>query len=177
MAKLSRDAAAHLSPGAGRARAATGAVRRAESRDLDRLAALWSALAEHHAPLDPLFRLRGDAASGIRALLARQLRDADSALFVWDQDGDLLGFCSVHALRAPPVFEETERAEIGDLGVRSDRRRRGVGRALAQSALAWAAGRGLSRVEVRVAAANVEGQGFWRALGFGDLMDVLQRRL
>jgi hypothetical protein len=33
------------------------------------------------------------------------------------------------------------------------------------------------RVEVRVAARNAEGQAFWRALGFGDFVDVLDRRL
>ena len=36
---------------------------------------------------------------------------------------------------------------------------------------------GMKRVEVRVASRNPEGQAFWRALGFGDLMDVLHRRL
>ena len=55
--------------------------------------------------------------------------------------------------------------------------RSGIGRALCDAALAWASERGQRRVEVRVAVGNVEGQGFWRALGFRDLMDVLQRRL
>ena len=31
--------------------------------------------------------------------------------------------------------------------------------------------------EVRVASGNAEGQAFWRALGFDDLMDVLHKRL
>jgi ribosomal protein S18 acetylase RimI-like enzyme len=154
-----------------------GAIRPAAVHDLDRLAALWSALASHHAPLDPLFRLRPDAGARIRALLEPQLHDPDAALLVCDLGGDLAGFCAVRALRAPPIFEETERAEISDLAVRDGLRRRGIGRALAEAGLAWAAERGLGRVEVRVAAANREGQAFWRALGFGDLMDVLQRRL
>jgi hypothetical protein len=33
------------------------------------------------------------------------------------------------------------------------------------------------RLEVRVVAGNAEGQGFWRALGYQDFVDVLQRRL
>jgi hypothetical protein len=33
------------------------------------------------------------------------------------------------------------------------------------------------RVEVRVAVRNAEGQAFWRALGYDDLVDVLQRPL
>jgi hypothetical protein len=32
-------------------------------------------------------------------------------------------------------------------------------------------------VVVRVAVRNAEGQAFWRALGFSDWMDVLERRL
>lgn len=154
-----------------------GAIRAAHPRDLDRVAALWSALAAHHEALDPLFRQRGDADAAIRALLDAHLRDPDALLLVCDLEGDLAGFCAARIDRAPAVFEETERAEITDLAVREQRRRRGIGRALAEAALAWVEERGLSRVEVRVASRNVEGQGFWRALGFGDLMDVLQRRL
>ena len=89
----------------------------------------------------------------------------------------MLGFCSVRIDRAPPIQLEVRRAEITDLMVDANERRRGLGRALVESALAWVEGRGVERCEVRVASRNAEGQGFWRSLGFGDLMDVLQRRL
>ena len=61
--------------------------------------------------------------------------------------------------------------------MRAGARRRGIGSALARAALAWVRERGVARVEVRVAARNPEGQGFWRAQGFSDWMDVLERRL
>lgn len=153
------------------------AVRPMRPRDLDRVAALWAALSAHHAALDPLFSLRSDADSEIRELLAAQLRDPDTAVFVCESGGDLEGFCSVQIDRAPPIYRERERAEIADLGVREAARRRGIGTALVAAAYEWIAGRGVDRVEVRVAARNTEGQAFWRALGFDDLMDVLQRRL
>jgi ribosomal protein S18 acetylase RimI-like enzyme len=158
-------------------RAAPAAIRRAAPRDLDRLAALWSGLAAHHEAIDPLFRRRPDAAPRIRELLRRQLADPDAALFVAEVEGDLVAFCGVRIDRAPPILEETERVEITDVAVREDQRRRGIGRALAQTALDWASQRGLRRVEVRVAARNAEGQAFWRALGFGAFVDVLDRRL
>ena len=113
----------------------------------------------------------------MRVLLDRQLRDADAAVFVWDEGGDVAGFCTARIDRAPPILEERERAEITDLAVREDARRRGVGTALADAACAWIASRGVERVEVRVAARNALGQAFWRARGFGDLVDVLHRRL
>ena len=107
-----------------------GAARRAGPRDLDRLAALWGASVGHHAQLDPLFTLRTGAEEGIRELLAARLRDRDGAIFVWDRDGDLPGFCAVRVDRAPPLLVEVERAEITDLVVREDQRRHGVGSAL-----------------------------------------------
>ena len=154
-----------------------GAVRRAVARDLDRVAALWCAITEHHARLDPLFTLRPDAAAEIDALLRTQLADPDAAVFVWEERGDVPGFCIVRIDRAPPILAETTRAEITDLGVRPAVRRRGIGRALAAAATGWARGCGVRRVEVQVASRNAEGQAFWRALGYGDLMDVLHRRL
>ena len=79
--------------------------------------------------------------------------------------------------RAAGVALEDERAEISDLWVDPEARRRGIGRALVDASLAWVRQRGVVRVSVRVAVANAEGQAFWRALGFDDLLDVLQRRL
>jgi ribosomal protein S18 acetylase RimI-like enzyme len=154
-----------------------GAVRRALGRDLDRVAALWTAITDHHRPLDPLFRMRPDAGGELRRLLAALATDPDAAIFVYDEDGDLPGMCIVRVDRAPPILEELERAEVTDLGVRPEHRRRGIGSALLRAALDWVREAGVERVEVHVAKRNVEGQAFWRAQGFGDLMDVLQKRL
>ena len=157
--------------------AGSGRVRPMGRRDIDCVGALWAAVAEHHGRLDPLFTPRPGADAEIRNLIAAQLRDRDSAIFVWDAGAGPEGFCTVRVDRAPPILAEVERAEITDLGVREGLRRRGVGRALVGAATDWIAARGVARVEVRVAAGNREGQAFWRALGFGDLVDVLHRRL
>lgn len=151
--------------------------RRAAADDLAGLVDLWIEVTAHHTALDPLFTLRPNARPVIDRLIRSQLRDSDAAIFVVDALEELAGFCCVRVDRAPPILEETRRAEITDLGVRADLRRRGLGRSLAAAAFDWTAKRGIDRVEVRVAARNSEGQAFWRGLGFDDLMDVLQRRL
>jgi ribosomal protein S18 acetylase RimI-like enzyme len=160
------------------AAAVSAGVRRAGLRDLDAVAALWTVLTAHHEKIDPVFAVRGGADLEIRRLVEAMLRDPDGAVFVCEsKPGGLLGFCVVRVDRAPPILVERERAEITDLLVRASARRSGLGRKLVESASAWVKERGLDRCEVRVAAHNEEGQAFWRALGFGDLMDVLQRPL
>ena len=155
----------------------THRVRRAVVRDLDQIAALWTVLAEHHAAMDSLFASKPNADEEVRQLLQQAFRDPDAALFVCEGTAGLAGFCVVRIDRAPVVLMEAERAEITDVLVREAERRRGGGRALVDAALAWAKDRGVARCEVRVAARNAAGQGFWRAVGFDDLMDVLHRRL
>ena len=166
---------AALKPASGALRPAE--IRRADHRDLERLVALWIDLTEHHAGLEPLYELRDGAEDEARRLLEAQLRDPETAVFVRETSGRLDGFCSVRIARAPPIYREDVRAEIMDLLVRREGRRRGIGRALVKATLAWVRERGVPRVEVRVAAGNREGRTFWRALEFGPFVDVLQRRL
>lgn len=155
-----------------------GGVRPAGARDVDRVVALWTALLSHHQLIDPHWRMAAGAEQEWQAFLGRLLRDPDAAVLVWDEpDGDLLGFCAAQIGRAPPVMAERARCEVTDLFVREDARRRGIAAALVNAALAWCVERGVDRVVARVATQNTEGQAFWRAAGFGDFVDVLQRRL
>jgi len=156
-----------------------GRVRPARPQEIDRISALWGLITDHHASLDPLFRMRrGPTAEGeLRELLRALSRDPDVEIFVFDVEGTPVGLCIVRIDRAPPILEETERAEITDVGVRPEWRRRGVARRLVEAAQAWVRDRGVARVEIQVASGNREGQAFWRSLGYGDLMDVLHKRL
>ena len=154
-----------------------GIVRAAKPHDLDRVAALWTAITHHHAPLDPLFTQRADAGDVLAELIREFHRDRDAAIFVFDVAGDLPGMCIVRIDHALPILQETARAEITDVGVRPDARRQGIARRLVEAALAWVRAAGVARVEIQVALHNPEAQAFWRALGFDDLLQVLHRRL
>ena len=140
---------------------------------------MWTSLTEHHRDLDPFFRMREDAGPELRRLIDALYRDPDAAIFVWEDEGSgaLDGLCIVRIDRAPPIMEESERAEITDLGVRKAERRRGIGSALVAAAFAWVRAAGVERVEIQVAQGNAEGLAFWRALGFEPFVQVLHRRL
>lgn len=154
-----------------------GLVRRAENRDLTRVAALWTAITRYHEPIDPLFRMRPDSDGELDELLRKIMRDPDAEILVYEFDESLIGLCIVRLDYAPAIMHETVRAQITDLGVSERARRRGIGTQLVEEALAWVRSAGVERVEVQVAAENPASQAFWRARGFADLMDVLHKRL
>lgn len=151
-------------------------VRPAHPRELDRVAALWTLLLLHHAAL-PAFLAAPSPERAVRAHLAELAADPAAEILVAERDASLAGFAALRAVRRPPLFAETERGEIEALFVRQEDRRAGVGRALVEEALRWMAARGLPRAALQVASANEAGQRFWRALGFADTMDVLERPL
>jgi GNAT superfamily N-acetyltransferase len=153
------------------------ALRRARHRDLEGLVVLWGELIRYHVPLDPHYRLGPDADATWREYIGGLIGSPTAAVFVSGEEGAPDAFCCVE-LRAPSrMLAESGRAEITDLFVSPELRRCGRGRALVEAALAWIGERGIVRVEVRVVHANRDGQAFWRALGWTDFVDVLQRRL
>ena len=152
-------------------------LRRAGERDLERLVALFLMLLESHAERSARLRCGAEAEEGVRRLLVARLRDGDSRVLVWDEDGGLQGLCVARVSRRPAIFAETERGEIEHLVVRSASRRRGIGRALAEASLSWLGERGIGRAEVQVAVENAGAHEFWRTLGFASATDVLERRL
>ena len=154
-----------------------GQIRLATRRDLDRVSALWTAITVFHEPLAPAFRMRPDAEGEVAELLRRIGRDADAAIFLYEEENDIQGLCIVRIDHSPAIMVENERAEITDLGVREDARRRGIGTRLVDEALSWVRASGIARVEVQVASANPTAQAFWRARGFSNFMDVLDKRL
>jgi ribosomal protein S18 acetylase RimI-like enzyme len=158
-------------------RALPECIRPATPRDLDRVAALWTAITHHHRHLDPIFEMRPNAAEVLRDLLSAMLRDPDALILVYEEAGDISGMLICRIDHAPAIMRETVRAEITDLGVRAAERRRGIAQALVVTALRWIKVAGVERVEVQVARGNSEGQAFWRARGFTDLMDVLHLRM
>jgi ribosomal protein S18 acetylase RimI-like enzyme len=144
--------------------------------------ALWTALFDSHAVLDPALRLRAGREREIRGLARATLAERHAAVFLGfapspQSQGGALGLCVARIEPAPSLLEELRRGQISELYVREEARRRGLGTALARAALAHVRALGVRRLEVRVSARNPEGQSFWRALGFRDFMDVLDLRL
>ena len=153
--------------------ATTVEIRRATSRDIGGILPIWGELADFHSALDPAFRpapqWAREYATYLRALLAR-----DDALAVVARDGDrIVGYAVGRITSMPAFFAQRQRGYIHDVYVRPEYRRRGIGRRLVAEILTWLRRRGVTLVELTVAARN-EALPFWEKLGFRVYMHQMK---
>jgi len=84
-------------------------------------------------------------------------------VFVAELGGVVVGFV---AAEVKQHWSDGRDAYIGELAVRPDVERRGVGRALVEAVADWARGRGLAHLTLDTGAANHRARRFYAGLGF-----------
>ena len=102
------------------------------------------------------------------SLFRQWVSEAGSAVFVADDDGDLVGFVTVRKDGAPNegILQPRNFAVVDTLAVRSDQRRRGIGRSLMEAVHGWARERRLGHVSLNVWEFNEPAIDFYRTLGY-----------
>ena len=131
-------------------------VRAARPGDGEAIAAAWLDAGRHYIDVDPE-RYQVPQEEGLagwfEASLARP--DDDRAVFVAEEDGEVIGFVAVHVERPhTEPWRQLQRAYgvsrlyIDALAVLADRRRAGTGSALTRAAERWGVSRGARMVLV-----------------------------
>ena len=142
-------------------------IRPARSGDVDALVSayewLFAAPGARPPQWDPT-----KAAMRLRAAI----ESGDSEVLVADDEGTIVGICTVY-----DDFESVRfgrRAWVEDLAVDPEHRSRGAGKALLDAARAWGRARGASRLELESAETRTDAHRFyeregpsWRSIAFG----------
>jgi ribosomal protein S18 acetylase RimI-like enzyme len=154
-------------------------VRRATPADLPSIGRLGALLIEEHHDFDPQrFMAAGPGTpDGYASFLGSQLEDPDKAVFVVDDNGDVLGYAyatvegyDYMALRGPAGV-------LHDVIVDPEHRGRGVGRLLLNAALEFFRWRGVPRVVLATAERNEAAQRLFASAGFRRTMIEMTREL
>jgi GNAT superfamily N-acetyltransferase len=139
-------------------------IRPAQDLDRDLLMGMAERLQEGVAAWRDPEAVRLAVSGWVRDSL-RGLADPNSAAFVAERDGEVVGFVCVSE-RAH--FTGEIDAYIGELVVSKAAEGGGVGRALVGAAEGWGRARGRKRVAVDTGAANTPARRFYAALGFAE---------
>lgn len=145
-------------------------VRAAKSADEAEILSLAKDEMSAHERLDPRFRLRPDAMVRYSIYLRDRMREIDSAVFVAEEEGRVVGV-AIGSMRVQDAFFETRRyGYVSDLMVAPDMRRRGIGRALWSRVALWFRSVGIGVVRLHVATKSPEARGFWKSAGAEDFL-------
>jgi ribosomal protein S18 acetylase RimI-like enzyme len=155
------------------------AIRRAIESDAAALGRLGGLLLRTHYEFDrQRFMAPGDdPESGYASFLRWQIQEEDVAIFVAEQDGQVVGY--VYAGLEPQSWKELRDAAgfIHDVIVDAAGRRSGMATALVEAAAQWLKQRGAPRVLLWTASPNEGAQRLFERLGFRRTMIEMTREL
>jgi ribosomal protein S18 acetylase RimI-like enzyme len=154
-------------------------IRPAVASDVDAVMGLLRELDESHVDLEPTLLRSFSAPPRPSDWLLTRFSDPQEACFVAVLDGGVVGFVWSKSQNAPqiPAFIQEPLQIVGDLVVHAGARRRGIGRALLERALAWGRERGIQQVQLTVFARNEAANHFYEQMGFRKLSFVLLKPL
>jgi ribosomal protein S18 acetylase RimI-like enzyme len=149
-------------------------LREAEAGDLDAVVVLWAEMIDYHRSIDDrLWERADDGGAEYRALLERNLESEDAFVAVGEFGGRVVGY--THAMRTlhPIGTKPRPLGALLELAVARAYRRKGLGAQLAEMALDWMKGAGLTEFTVSVAARNEGATRFWQRLGYEPMLSFM----
>ncbi len=151
-------------------------IRRATIKDIKEILPVWGQLADFHSELDPAFTPSPHWPREYGAYLRTLISRNDAIAVVARDDLDVVGYAVGRITTLPSFFEHRYRGYIHDVFVKSEYRRRGIGRQLVEEILRWLAQHRVTLVELTVAANN-DAIPFWQRLGFHVYMHQMKKEL
>jgi ribosomal protein S18 acetylase RimI-like enzyme len=151
-------------------------IRPALDQELLKVGALWGDFMAYNEEFNSSFKIRKKAISIFSREMAERIKKPDCRLAVAEHDGELIGFCYSYISLKPKYFKLEKFGFVGDLFVKNEHRRMGVGRMLVDDAMKFFKKRKIRQIELLVARKNTDTIRFWESLGFSHLLTWMYRK-
>ena len=145
-------------------------IRQATRKDLEVIGDLWVELMSFHANLDPRFAIPAHGRNSYIRHIYAVLRDDNYRVYVAEADGQIIGYILGYIAQNPPIFPHPQYGFIADISISPSSRRQGAGTQLVATLRSWFRSRGLTNIQLNVAANNPVSQAFWRKMGCTDYL-------
>lgn len=152
-------------------------IREAREDELLKAGELWAEFMRFNGRFDNSFAIKERARDIFSREMLEKYPAKDYRLTVAESDRKLIGFCFSYISKKPDYFKLGRFGFIGDLYVKPEYRRLGVGHDLVKDALNFFARRRVLQIELLVAVKNVSAIEFWEALGFNQLLTWMYKRI
>lgn len=143
-------------------------IREAIKQDYEALCEIYEEVDFFHAEALPCVFRKVDGPARSRDFVFNAIADKNSALFVAEKEGQIIGFVHILIREAQdiPILVPRRYVYIGELVVKKEFRRSGVGRSLIEKTHQWALDKGITQVELNVWEFNSGAIVFYEKLGY-----------
>jgi ribosomal protein S18 acetylase RimI-like enzyme len=148
-------------------------IRRAVANDLEAIGCLWQEFMDFHRERDSHFTRATDGHERFKKFISGHIASDNSCVLVAEKEGSVVGYCLAILAKYPPVFDKRDHGVVFDLAVTERYRRSGVGEKMYHTVQSWFSGRGVHRIELRVAVTNETSTAFWRKMGFKPYVETV----
>jgi ribosomal protein S18 acetylase RimI-like enzyme len=154
-------------------------IRRATRDDLRAIGRLGALLVAAHHAFDSRRFLPATSRTkeAYAAFLGSQLDEPDAAVFVAEQNADVIGYAYVAVESYDYMSLRGPAGLLHDIIVDPERRGHGVGRRLLEAVLEYVRSRGLAQIVLSTAERNEAAQRFFAGVGFRRTMIEMTREL
>jgi ribosomal protein S18 acetylase RimI-like enzyme len=152
-------------------------VREAHESEMLKIAEMWSDFMTFNAEFNDSFSTKKKAREIFSQEMFEKIKDDSARLAVVEQDNRLAGFCYSYISLKPKFFKLEKFGFIGDLYVVPEMRRKKLGKALVDDAMAFFARNKIKQIELLVSVKNEGTIKFWQSLGFDHLLTWLYKRI
>jgi ribosomal protein S18 acetylase RimI-like enzyme len=135
---------------------------------------VWKDIMDFHQAKDPFFARKEGAEKEFSDYFREVISADETHALVATVNGEKVVGFSISAIKNhPPVFTDTKYGEIIDLAIHDDFRCKGIGEEMLKIIFEWFDAHDARRIELKVAAKNMNGYSFWEKHGFVEYLHVL----
>ncbi len=152
-------------------------IRPAKIKDAPQIADLCMEMLRCHEPYSELQGVRKDARKRCEDYFRKVPRISKKKIYVAEDEGKLIGYCLGEIRRRPPIYTLREMAFVSDLAVTLRYQRKGLGEELMEKMFEWFKEKGLTYVDLHVAAQNEPAIAFYKKHMFQDTWRQMYRKI
>lgn len=141
-------------------------IRKAKQADIDNICKVWCEFLDFHKQFDPAYERAKNGHKAFADFLSKQISSKTALVLVATDRNQICGYIQAKTELKPPVFKARKHGAIYDLAVVGNKRRKGIGTKLYQTATKWFKSKRVDRIELTVATTNPISNAFWRKMGF-----------
>jgi len=148
-------------------------IRKAVQKDVPAIVELWKEMIDFHKERDRFFSRSAAGHQAFADFITGHITSETSDVFVAEARKDIVGYCLAVVEKYPPLLEIQEYGLVRNMAVSRKYRRKGIGKRLLKEAQSWFSGKGVHRIETRVATSNKLAGEFWAKMGFAPYLETV----